>query len=129
MLGTLMMMGLTIVTLGPRDQRAGTVPQDWTLVRSVPLAGRAAALGGALGCLALGLAIYRTIRGVAPAPIPAPDLAGREWAFLFVFAATLVFLSSLGPEIGGLGSVSGGESKSTAGDLRVCNCYGGPRAG
>ena len=76
-----------------------------TLMRSVPLAGLAAALGGALGCLALGLAIYRTIRGVAPAPIPAPDLAGREWAFLFVFAATLVFLSSLGPEIGGLGSV------------------------
>ena len=75
------------------------------LVRTAPLAGLAAALGGALGCLALGLAIYRTIRGEAPAPIPAPDLAGREWAFLFAFAATLVFLSSLGPEIGGLGSV------------------------
>ena len=70
-----------------------------------PLGGLAAALGGALGCLALGLAIYRTIRGVPPAPIPAPDLAGREWVFLFLFAATLVFLSSLGPEIGGLGSV------------------------
>ena len=70
-----------------------------------PLGGLAAALGGALGCLALGLAIYRTIRGVPPAPIPAPDLAGREWVFLFLFAVTLVYLSSLGPEIAGLGSV------------------------
>ena len=61
------------------------------LVRAAPLAGLAAAFGGALGCLALGLAIYRTIRGEAPAPIPAPDLAGREWAFLAVFALTLVF--------------------------------------
>ncbi len=70
-----------------------------------PLAGFALALGGALGALALGLAIYRTIRGQAAAPIPAPDLAGREWAFLVVFAAALIFLSSLGPRVGGLGSL------------------------
>jgi len=70
-----------------------------------PLAGGALALGGALGCLALGLAIYRTIRGQAAMPLPAPDLSGREWAFLALFAATLIFVSSLGPEVGGLGSL------------------------
>lgn len=76
-----------------------------TLVGSSPLTGLAVALGGALGSLALGLAIYRTIRGEPPAPIPAPDLAGREWLFIAGFAATLVFLSSLAPPIGGLGSL------------------------
>lgn len=76
-----------------------------TMALMSPLTGLAIAVGGALGCLALGLAIYRTIRGEPQTPIPAPDLAGREWLFLFVFAATLVFLSSLGPPIGGLGSL------------------------
>jgi NADH:ubiquinone oxidoreductase subunit 4 (subunit M) len=72
---------------------------------ALPLAGGALALGGALGCLALGLAVYRTIRGQAAAPLPAPEMAGREWLFLVVFAGALLFLSSLGPPVGGLGSL------------------------
>jgi hypothetical protein len=70
-----------------------------------PLAGGALALGGALGCLALGLAVYRTIRGRAAMPLPAPDLSWHEWVFLALFAGTLIFVSSLGPEVGGLGSL------------------------
>ena len=76
-----------------------------TALATLPLIGAALALGGALGALALGLAIYRTIRGEPVAPIPAPDLSGREWAFLVLFAAALIFLSSLGPPMGGLGSL------------------------
>jgi NADH:ubiquinone oxidoreductase subunit 4 (subunit M) len=75
------------------------------LVVSSPLAGLALALGGALGALALGLAIYRTIRGEPQTPVPAPDLAGREWGFLFAFAVALMFLSTLAPQVGGLGSL------------------------
>jgi NADH:ubiquinone oxidoreductase subunit 4 (subunit M) len=76
-----------------------------TLVLTSPLSGLAVALGGAFGALALGLAIYRTIRGEPQTPIPAPDLGGREWLFLAGFAGTLVFLSSLAPQVGGLGSL------------------------
>jgi hypothetical protein len=38
-------------------------------------------------------------------PLPAPDLSWHEWVFLALFAGTLIFVSSLGPEVGGLGSL------------------------
>lgn len=62
-------------------------------------------LGGALGLLAVGLAVYRTIRGGAAMPLPAPDLSVGEWSVVVLFGATLFLLAQLGPPLGGLGSL------------------------
>lgn len=73
------------------------------LVRPGAVAGLA--IGGALGALGLGLAVYRTLRGAAPTPIEAPELRGREWAFVAGLALALAFLAALEPPLGGLGGL------------------------
>jgi NADH:ubiquinone oxidoreductase subunit 4 (subunit M) len=70
-----------------------------------PLVGLALAAGAGLGALGLGLAVYRTLRGMPPTPIEAPDLRGLEWLFVATFALALLFLAALEPPLGGLGGL------------------------
>jgi len=70
-----------------------------------PLVGLALTAGAALGALGLGLAVYRTLRGMPPTPIEAPELRGLEWLFVALFALALAFLAALDPPLGGLGGL------------------------
>lgn len=70
-----------------------------------PFVGLALAVGGALGALALALAVYRTLRGQPPTPLEAPELRGREWLYVAALAAALAFFAALDPPLGGLGGL------------------------
>jgi hypothetical protein len=103
---TLLLVALAALVFAPflSARGAGAFALFYVLGARMP-AGGPLAVGGALGLLAVGLAVYRTIRGEAAMPIPAPDLSGREWGTVLLFGATLYVLSVLGPAAGGLGSL------------------------
>jgi hypothetical protein len=103
---TLLLVALAALLFAPflSARGAGGSALSFVLGARIP-AGGPLLLGGALGLLAVGLAVYRTIRGEAAMPIPAPDLSAFEWVTVFLFAATLYVLSVIGPRAGGLGSL------------------------
>jgi len=103
---TLLLVALAALAFAPflSARGAGGAALFYVLGAKIP-AGVPLAVGGALGLLGVGLAVYRTIRGVAAMPIPAPDLNGREWVTVGLFGATLYVLSVIGPRAGGLGSL------------------------
>ncbi len=103
---TLLLVALAALLFAPflSARGAGAAAMFFVLGARLP-AGVPLAVGGALGLLAVGLAVYRTIRGEAAMPIPAPDLNGREWGTVALFGAALYVLSVLGPRAGGLGSL------------------------
>lgn len=70
-----------------------------------PLVGLALAVGAGLGALGTALAVYRTLRGLPPTPLEAPDLRGVEWLFVAAIVLLLVFLAGLDPPLGGLGGL------------------------
>ena len=70
-----------------------------------PHVGLALAAGAALGALGTALAVYRTLRGLPPTPLEAPDLRGLEWVFVGAIVLALAFLAALDPPLGGLGGM------------------------
>ena len=103
---TLLLVGLAALVFAPvlSARGAGAAALVDVLARRIP-AGGPVVLGGALGLLAVGLSVYRTIRGETAMPLPAPDLSAAEWCVVVLFGATLFLLSALGPPLGGLGSL------------------------
>lgn len=80
----------------------------FALTRAVvgrPLVGLALTVGAVLGALGIALAVYRTLRGMPPTPIEAPELRGAEWLFVAAIVGVLVFLAALDPPLGGLGGL------------------------
>jgi NADH:ubiquinone oxidoreductase subunit 4 (subunit M) len=97
------MLALTVAPLLAFGLRAlATFGQ---LFAVAPLVGLGVVAGGALATLGFGLAVYRTVRGAPPGPVPAPDLSGREWLFVFGLFALLLFLGALGTPAGGAGAL------------------------
>lgn len=102
----LLVLALAALVLAPLLAARGLALQALAgLVFERPLEGLALTLGWALGLLAIGLAVYRTIRGTPPGPVAAPDLSPREWGFACALGALLFFLAELRPPLGGLGGL------------------------
>ena len=102
------LLALTVATLVAAPFLAAGGRPVAALARAVagrPLVGLALAAGALLGALGTALAVYRTLRGMPPSPIDAPDLRGAEWVFVGAIVASLLFLAALDPPLGGFGGL------------------------